>query len=48
MQPGHIVEVIATDPSTTRDIPKFCRFLEHSLLSQSEHNGEYRFTIQKR
>lgn len=30
--------VIADDPATTRDIPKFCAFMEHRLLtSQTEH-----------
>lgn len=29
---GHVVEIIATDPSTQRDIPKFCQFLGHALL----------------
>ncbi|MBP7958870.1 MAG: sulfurtransferase TusA, partial [Thiopseudomonas sp.] len=29
---GDVLKVIATDPSTQRDIPKFCMFLEHQLL----------------
>ena len=29
---GEVLEVLATDPSTTRDIPKFCNFLGHELL----------------
>jgi len=43
-----VVEVIATDPSTTRDIPKFCLFLGHELLAQSESEGRYRYLIRKR
>ena len=31
---GELLEVIATDPSTQRDIPKFCNFLGHTLVSQ--------------
>lgn len=31
---GDVIEVLATDPATTRDIPNFCRHLGHELLSQ--------------
>lgn len=31
---GDIIEVLATDPATTRDIPNFCRHLGHELLGQ--------------
>ena len=36
MAVGDIVEVIATDPSTERDIPKFCHFLGHKLREKRE------------
>lgn len=29
---GEIIHVRATDPSTERDIPKFCHFLGHALV----------------
>ena len=29
---GDIIEILATDPATTRDIPNFCRHLGHELL----------------
>jgi len=45
MSVGDILEVIATDPATTRDIPKFCNFLGHELIAQSEEEGEYRYRI---
>ncbi|MGH1440445.1 MAG: sulfurtransferase TusA [Cellvibrionaceae bacterium] len=44
---GDTVEVIATDPATTRDIPKFCHFLGHDLLVNEEENGQYRYLIKK-
>lgn len=44
---GDLIEVTATDPSTKRDIPKFCSFLGHQLISQSESEKEYKFVIQK-
>ena len=44
---GAVIEVIATDPSTTRDIPKFCHFLGHELLQQREEENCYRYYIRK-
>lgn len=39
--------VVATDPSTQRDIPKFCQFLGHRLLEQGEIKGKYMYLIEK-
>ncbi|RZU46787.1 tRNA 2-thiouridine synthesizing protein A [Fluviicoccus keumensis] len=47
MKSGELVEVLATDPSTERDIPKFCNFLRHELVSQSRRNTEYIYVIRK-
>lgn len=33
-QSGAVIKVLATDPSTTRDIPKFCLHLGHELVNQ--------------
>ncbi|MDM3872628.1 sulfurtransferase TusA [Porticoccus sp. W117] len=45
---GELIKVVATDPSTTRDIPKFCNFLGHELLSVSEEDKQYLFFIRKK
>ena len=45
--PGEIVEVWATDPATTRDIPKFCSFLGHELLLQEEREGKFIYLLEK-
>lgn len=42
------LKIIATDPSTKRDIPKFCVFLGHELLSSSEQNQVYSYLIRKK
>lgn len=47
MQVGETVLVVASDPSTQRDIPKFCTFLGHQLLQQSEQDGTYRYLLCK-
>lgn len=44
---GDVVEVLATDPSTTRDFIKFCNFLGQELLLSEELEGRYRFLIRK-
>ena len=44
---GAQVKVVATDPSTQRDIPKFCNFLGHELLQQQELGDEYHFLLRK-
>lgn len=44
---GETLLVLATDPSSTRDIPRFCRFLGHELLEQTELDGNYRYLLKK-
>ncbi|SPJ35196.1 sulfurtransferase TusA [Kushneria phyllosphaerae] len=45
MAPGQVLEIIATDPATTRDVPKFCTFLGHELIDQREEEGTWRYYI---
>ena len=47
MATGEVLQVLATDASTTRDIPKFCTFLGHELLGTDELAGNYRFLVRK-
>mgnify|MGYP000568320606 CR=1 FL=1 len=44
---GTVIEVIATDPSTTRDIPKFCAFLGHELITQLQRDKQFVYYIRK-
>ena len=44
---GEVLQVLATDPSTQRDIPKFCAFLGHELLAQSVESDQYSYLIRK-
>jgi tRNA 2-thiouridine synthesizing protein A len=44
---GEVIVLIATDPSTTRDVPKFCHFLGHELLNSSEKDKTFRYSIRK-
>ena len=47
MQHGETLVVIADDPSTTRDIPSFCRFMDHELLQAQTEQIPYQFLIKK-
>lgn len=44
---GALIEMTATDPSTTRDVPKFCQFLGHELVSEQHEGGIYTYRIRK-
>ncbi|MGK9064039.1 sulfurtransferase TusA [Stutzerimonas chloritidismutans] len=45
---GELLKVIATDPSTQRDIPKFCVFLGHELVDQQADGDTYLYWIRKK
>lgn len=47
MQSGELLAVQATDPSTQRDIPRFCNFLGHELVEEREEGGEFHYLIRK-
>ncbi|MEM1191657.1 MAG: sulfurtransferase TusA [Pseudomonadota bacterium] len=47
MEDGDQLRVVATDPTTERDIPQFCRFLGHALLSQENADGEWVYVLRK-
>ncbi len=44
---GECLRVIATDPTTERDIPQFCRFLGHELMEHTQVGDEYRYVLRK-
>jgi tRNA 2-thiouridine synthesizing protein A len=44
---GDVLKITATDPSTERDIPKFCIFLGHELLHHEEINDSFVYFLRK-
>ena len=48
MAAGETVKIIATDPSTQRDIPKFCSFLGHDLLGAEQEGRYFYYWVQKK
>lgn len=47
MAEGETLLVLADDHSTTRDIPSFCRFMDHQLLASDTVQSPYRYLIKK-
>lgn len=47
MAQGQTLVINADDPATKRDIPSFCRFMEHQLLAQQTDAFPYQFLIKK-
>lgn len=47
MAEGETLLVIADDHSTTRDIPSFCRFMQHTLVASAVAEKPYRYLIKK-
>ncbi|TCJ98715.1 tRNA 2-thiouridine synthesizing protein A [Volucribacter psittacicida] len=47
MQEGEILHITADDPATTRDIPSFCQFMDHTLLNQQTDTLPYQYWIKK-
>ena len=47
MQSGETLKVIATDPATTRDIPKFCNFLGHEMIFSDIESEPLLYFIKK-
>ncbi len=44
---GETLLVTADDPATTRDIPNFCRFMDHTLLAADTTQKPYRYLLKK-
>lgn len=47
MQAGETLLIIADDPATVRDIPGFCRFMEHELINQKTQQTPYQYLLRK-
>ncbi len=44
---GDIVRLTATDPSTQRDVVKFCEFLGHDLLDHNVVADQFVYRVRK-
>ena len=48
MQPGEVLKIVATDPSSTRDFQAFARQTGNDLLEQSQSADEYVHFLRRR
>jgi len=44
---GETLLIKCDDPSTARDIPSFCRFMEHELLAKQTDTLPFLYVIKK-
>jgi len=44
---GDTLLISADDPSTVRDIPSFCRFMDHELIAQQSKTLPFQYLIKK-
>ncbi len=47
MAVGETLLIIADDPATTRDIPSFCEFMDHTLIASETAQTPYQYLIKK-
>ncbi|MCL1059509.1 sulfurtransferase TusA [Shewanella sp. Choline-02u-19] len=47
MNNGETLLIIADDPATTRDIPSFCEFMDHTLIASQTEATPYQYLIKK-
>ena len=48
MNEGEVLLILADDPATTRDIPSFCQFMEHTLLASETKETPFKYWVKKR
>ena len=48
LQPGDLLETLATDPGSVPDFNAWSTTTGHELVEQTEDGGVYRFVIRKR
>ena len=44
---GETLLITADDPATTRDIPNFCHFMEHTLIDSAATSAPYWYLLRK-
>ena len=47
LEPGELIEVLATDPGSVPDFRAWCSNTKNELIEQTEDAGVFRFLIRK-
>jgi tRNA 2-thiouridine synthesizing protein A len=45
---GSVVELLATDPGSVKDVAAWCRSTGNELVEQSQDGGVYRFILRRK
>ena len=48
MASGSLIELVSDDPAIESDLPAWCRSTGHSIESESEDGGVYRYFVRKK
>jgi tRNA 2-thiouridine synthesizing protein A len=48
MEPGELLEVLATDPGSIRDFDAWSRTTGHELIERTQEAGVYRFLLRRK
>ena len=48
MAAGEVVRIVATDPSTTRDIAKLCLHLGHTLIAEETQREDFIYLVRRK
>ena len=47
LENGDVLLMLADDPATTRDIPSFCQFMDHTLLQSEVEKPPLKYWVKK-
>lgn len=47
LQPGQVLEILATDPGSVADFQAFCRQTGNELVESSQQDNVYKFLIKR-
>ena len=47
MKTGEVVQMLATDPGSSKDMESFCNQTGNELLSSEQQGGDYIFMVRK-
>jgi tRNA 2-thiouridine synthesizing protein A len=47
LAPGAVLQILATDPGSVRDVQAFCEATGHALLEQAAQDGAFSFRVRK-
>ena len=45
---GQVVELLSDDPVSLRDVPAFCKFMQHELLRLPDEEHPHSFLVKKK